>query len=105
VYAKPSFYYSYQHIRPGNIEKDEPLVPPRGATHSAEIEYVLGNFDVNKLYRRQQEDYKVSKIMQQYFADFIKFGDPNSENLPLWPLFAENKGYVIPKVSGMTYPL
>jgi para-nitrobenzyl esterase len=89
--GKPSFYYSYQHIRPANIEKDEPLVPPRGATHSAEIEYVLGNLDVNKLYRWQQEDYKVSKIMQQYFANFIKFGDPNSENLPSWPLFAENK--------------
>jgi para-nitrobenzyl esterase len=70
---------------------DEPLVPPRGATHSAEIQYVLGNLDVNKPYRWQQEDCKVSKIMQQYFANFIKFGDPNSKNLPSWPLFAENK--------------
>ncbi|PKG97843.1 carboxylesterase/lipase family protein [Paraglaciecola sp. MB-3u-78] len=89
--SQPSFYYSYQHIRPVNVEKETPKSPPRGATHSAEIEYVLGNLDVNKLYRWQEEDYKVSKIMQQYFANFIKFGDPNSKNLPSWPLFAENK--------------
>jgi para-nitrobenzyl esterase len=89
--GKPSFYYSYQHIRPANIEKDAPEIPPRGATHSAEIEYVLGNLDVNKLYRWQQEDYKVSKLVQQYFANFIKFGDPNGQTLPLWPSFSEHK--------------
>jgi para-nitrobenzyl esterase len=89
--SKPSFYYSYQHIRPVNVEKETPNGPPRGATHSAEIEYVLGNLDVNKLYRWQEEDYKVSKIMQQYFANFIKFGDPNSEDLPSWPSFTEQK--------------
>jgi para-nitrobenzyl esterase len=89
--GKPSFYYSYQHIRPANIEKEAPENPPRGATHSAEIEYVLGNLDVNKLYRWQEEDYKVSKLMQQYFANFIKFGDPNGKNLPSWPSFNKNK--------------
>ncbi|MFT6989175.1 MAG: para-nitrobenzyl esterase [Paraglaciecola sp.] len=89
--GKPSFYYNYQHIRPENIEKEAPEIPPRGATHSAEIEYVLGNLDVNKLYRWQEEDYEMSKLMQQYFANFIKFGDPNGENLPSWPLFAEDK--------------
>jgi para-nitrobenzyl esterase len=29
--------------------------------------------------------------VQQYFANFIKFGDPNGENLATWPAFAENK--------------
>lgn len=89
--GKPSFYYHYQHIRPENIEKETPEIPPRGATHSAEIEYVLGNLDVNKLYRWREEDYKVSKLLQQYFANFIKFGNPNSADLPSWPLFAESK--------------
>ena len=89
--GKLGFYYSYQHVRPANVEKEAPEAPPRGATHSAEIEYVLGNLDVNKLYRWQEEDYKVSRLTQQYFANFIKFGDPNGENLATWPSFAENK--------------
>jgi len=89
--GKLGFYYSYQHVRPANVEKEAPEAPPRGATHSAEIEYVLGNLDVNKLYRWQEEDYKVSRLTQQYFANFIKFGDPNGENLVTWPSFAENK--------------
>jgi para-nitrobenzyl esterase len=89
--SKPSFYYRYEHIRPANIEQKNPKNLPRGATHSAEIEYFLGNLDVNKLYRWKEEDYKVSKLMQQYFANFIKFGNPNNDNLPSWPLFAEDK--------------
>lgn len=89
--GKPSFYYRYEHIRPANIEKETPKIPPRGATHSAEIEYALGNLDVNKLYLWQEADYQVSKLMQQYFANFIKFGDPNGEDLPSWPEFSEDK--------------
>lgn len=89
--GKPSFYYRYEHIRPQNIENDTPSQPPRGATHSAEIEYVLGNLDVNKLYRWQEKDYEVSRLVQQYFANFIKFGDPNGQNLTPWPSFSEHK--------------
>jgi para-nitrobenzyl esterase len=32
-----------------------------------------------------QNDYKVSGIMQEYFANFIKKGDPNGDPLPKWP--------------------
>ncbi|MFT4811307.1 MAG: para-nitrobenzyl esterase [Paraglaciecola sp.] len=29
--------------------------------------------------------------MQQYFANFIKFGNPIGEDLASWPLFSEDK--------------
>jgi para-nitrobenzyl esterase len=32
----------------------------------------------------QPEDYVVSNIMQQYFANFILTGDPNAGDLPVW---------------------
>jgi para-nitrobenzyl esterase len=89
--GQPSYYYIYEHVRPANIEKQAPDTPPRGATHSAEIEYVLGNLDVNPLYAWQADDYKVSRITQQYFANFIKFGNPNDNGLPKWPKFLEDK--------------
>jgi para-nitrobenzyl esterase len=62
-----------------------PPPPPRGAVHSAEIEYAMGNLATNKVYAWTPEDYKVSKTMQAYFANFVKTGNPNGAGLPKWP--------------------
>jgi para-nitrobenzyl esterase len=69
-----------------------PAPPPaRGAVHTAEIEYALGNLAANKVYAWTPEDYKVSKTMQEYFANFIKKGNPNGPGLPAWPAVEPNK--------------
>jgi para-nitrobenzyl esterase len=66
-------------------------VPPaRGAVHSAEIEYAMGNLGTNKVYAWTPDDYKVSETMQQYFANFIKTGNPNGAGLPQWPATTAN---------------
>ena len=62
-----------------------PPPPARGAVHSAEIEYAMGNLGTNKVYAWTPEDQKVSAVMQDYFANFIKTGDPNGQDLPKWP--------------------
>jgi para-nitrobenzyl esterase len=64
--------------------------PPRGAVHSAEIEYALGNLGTNTVYAWTPDDSKVSEVMQGYFANFVKAGDPNGPGLPTWP--AANRG-------------
>ncbi len=61
------------------------MPPARGAVHSAEIEYAMGNLATNKVYAWTPDDYKVSELMQNYFANFIKTGNPNGGNLPKWP--------------------
>jgi para-nitrobenzyl esterase len=61
------------------------MPPAKGAVHSAEIEYALGNLATNKVYAWTPDDYKVSEFMQAYFANFIKKGDPNGAGLPAWP--------------------
>jgi para-nitrobenzyl esterase len=62
-----------------------PPPPARGAVHSAEIEYALGNLSTNRVYAWTPDDYKVSKLLEEYFANFIKRGDPNGAGLPAWP--------------------
>ncbi|PKP42469.1 MAG: carboxylesterase, partial [Bacteroidetes bacterium HGW-Bacteroidetes-13] len=60
--------------------KKEPEVV--GAVHSAEIEYAMGNLSTNRVYDWQPEDYKVSEILQAYFVNFIRTGNPNGLGLP-----------------------
>ncbi len=66
-----------------------------GAVHSAEIEYAMGNLPTNRVYDWQPEDYKVSEIMQAYFANFIKTGDPNGLGLPVWKHMSQGKPQVL----------
>lgn len=66
--------------------------PARGAVHSAEIEYAMGNLSTNKVYAWTQEDYKVSELMQDYFVNFIKMSNPNEGSLPNWPAASVDKG-------------
>ena len=102
--GKPVYRYLYARPRPqmraemgnataglaGGVIKDSsankaPKMPPaRGAVHSAEIEYALGNLPTNRVYDWQPEDYKVSEIMQTFFANFIKTGNPNGLGVPQW---------------------
>jgi para-nitrobenzyl esterase len=69
--------------------------PSRGAVHSAEIEYAMGNLDSNKVYAWTPDDYKVSKVIQGYFTNFIKTGNPNGAALPNWPEFETGQRLII----------
>ena len=77
--------YRYLYARPRPAEKTGKNPPARGAVHSAEIEYALGNLALNDVYAWTPDDYKVSALMQNYFANFIKKFDPNGPGLLQWP--------------------
>jgi para-nitrobenzyl esterase len=101
--GKPVYRYLYARPRPamtpemgnatanlaGGVTKGTgaatPAPPAKGAVHSAEIEYALGNLPTNKVFAWTPDDYQVSKTMQGYFANFIKTGNPNGAGLPTWP--------------------
>ena len=97
--GKPVYRYLYARPRPPATAApaasgggNAPLSPvvPRGAVHSAEIEYAMGNLATNKVYAWTPDDNKVSDVMQGYFANFVKTGNPNGPGLPQWP--AANTG-------------
>jgi para-nitrobenzyl esterase len=102
--GKPVYRYLYAHPRPPYLGMPgEPLpaaparaqqpTPPLGAVHSAEIQYAMGNLDLDKRYTWGPADYEVSKTMQAYFANFIKAFDPNGPGLPNWPAYRADDGY------------
>jgi para-nitrobenzyl esterase len=87
--GKPVYRYLYAHPRPpaagaaaGGVAAGG--APVMGAGHSWEIEYALGNLHTNTVYAWTQDDDKVSNVMEAYFANFIKNGDPNGKGLPTW---------------------
>jgi para-nitrobenzyl esterase len=40
--------------------------------------------------------------MQEYFANFIKTGNPNGSNLPQWPVANENNGVQVMHIDVQT---
>lgn len=94
------YYYQFSKVRPASVDMPLGHKPGnRGAVHSAEIEYALGNLNRHPAYQWTNEDHVVSNIMQAYFVNFIKTGQPNSAELPKWPLFSEHKQMNINTVS------
>ncbi len=86
--------------RAGNAAAGAPSGPaaqrppvPRGAAHSAEIQYAMGNLDLDKRYTWEPADHEVSKVMQAYFVNFIKTGNPNGPGLPEWPTYRADSNY------------
>ena len=105
--GKPVYRYLYARIRPkflaaGNqppggagaaAGRGGPPSAPRGAAHSAEIQYAMGNLPLDKRYDWEPADYKVSEVIQAYFVNFIKAGNPNGPGLPDWPAYTSETNF------------
>lgn len=55
-----------------------------GAVHSSELPLVFGSLGRVGGHRWTANDFKVSDLMQRYFVNFIKTGNPNGAGLPRW---------------------
>jgi para-nitrobenzyl esterase len=62
--------------------------------HAGELPYAYGNLHYNDA-NYNESDYKLSEIMQNYWVNFAKTGNPNGENLPDWPAVTADQPLLI----------
>lgn len=81
---KPAYVYYFKRDLPGD---------DLGAWHSSELWYIMGT--LRRCWRPwTEEDYKLSEQMLDYWAQFMKTGDPNKEGLPEWKPCSSKDNYI-----------
>jgi para-nitrobenzyl esterase len=80
-----SSVYRYYFAQPSPGDPFHPV--SAGAFHSDEIDYVFGNLDFRHGATFRPEDYRLSELMQTYWTNFARTGDPNGGDMPHWPTY------------------
>ena len=65
-----------------------------GAAHGSEIPYVFNNLRARNGATVDPKDEAVARMINTYWANFAKTGDPNGPGLPKWPRYEPGKGEI-----------
>jgi len=84
----PTYEYEFAHAIPGQ--------EAQGAIHGAELPYVFGYFPKggNIAAKFAETDIQLSEMMETYWTNFAKTGNPNAVGLPAWPAFGIERTYI-----------
>jgi para-nitrobenzyl esterase len=86
----PAYIYLFSYV--SSSMKDR---TPYGAAHASEIPYVFNALSSRNGATVAPEDQKVARMMNAYWANFAKTGDPNGAGLPGWPVYDPQKNEIL----------
>ncbi len=79
----PAYVYLFSYVSPSMRER-----MPYGAAHGSEIPYVFDELSERDGATVAPEDREVARMMNTYWANFARTGDPNGDGLPDWPAYS-----------------
>jgi para-nitrobenzyl esterase len=86
----PAYIYLFSYVSPSMQGRMR-----YGAAHASEIPYVFNNLSSRNGATVAPKDQEVAKMMNTYWANFAKTGDPNGPGLPKWPVYNHQKNEIL----------
>ncbi len=85
---QPVYEYQFEHAIPGQEDQ--------GAVHSSELPYVFGYYPKtgNISGPFTKVDFNLATLMETYWTNFAKTGNPNGGSAPDWPQFDSTQKYI-----------
>ena len=88
--GQPAYLYRFSYV-PASMQQ----MMRYGASHGSEIPYVFGSPTGRNGDTVAPKDQEVAKMMNTYWANFAKTGDPNGPSLPKWTRYDPNKDQIL----------
>ena len=86
--TQPVYMYNFNRALPAHSPESQ-----FGAFHAGEIVYAYDN--LHTLDRPWEEvDHTIAEVMSNYWASFIKDGDPNVKGQPQWKSFSDDEPWI-----------
>ena len=88
--GQPAYVYLFAYVSPAMQQYMR-----YGAAHASEIPYVFGSIRSQNGAPVAAKDQEVATLMNTYWANFAKTGNPNGKGLPGWPVYNATKNELL----------